>query len=81
MADEKNDMREILAATGHSTLKAFLTVSGGAAVAFLAFLGAVFKEPQILERIGAASASTNSWKVTPHGVMSFPSRPAVPPRA
>ena len=39
------EILKLVAESGQSTLKALLLLNGGAAVAFLAFLGAVLKEP------------------------------------
>lgn len=50
--------RETFAATGHETLKALLIVSGGAAVAYLAFLGNAFSEVDRFKAIGNEAATT-----------------------
>ncbi len=39
------EIQKLVAESGQSALKAMLLLNGGAAVAFLAFLGAVLKEP------------------------------------
>jgi hypothetical protein len=50
--------RETLAKTGHDTLKALLIVSGGAAVAYLAFLGNAFADANRFQTIGSQAATT-----------------------
>lgn len=49
--EAKNARRQIFTDTGQSTLKALLIVSGGAAAAFLAFLGTILDEPGMLEKL------------------------------
>ena len=49
--------RETLATTGHDTLKALIIVSGGAAVAYLAFLGHTFEQPERVQTIGAEAVT------------------------
>jgi magnesium-transporting ATPase (P-type) len=41
---DRREFRKIFAETGHRTLNAFLIVSSGAALSFLTFVGALFKE-------------------------------------
>lgn len=50
--------RETFATTGHDTLKALLIVSGGAAVAYLTFLGATFSKDGRFEAFGSQAAVT-----------------------
>src|SRR6059036_2041989 len=50
--------RETFAKTGHETLKALLIVSGGAAVAYLTFLGATFSKDGRFEAFGPQAAVT-----------------------
>src|SRR5438045_2655149 len=50
--------RETFAKTGHETLKALLIVSGGAAVAYLTFLGATFSKEGRFEAFGSEAAVT-----------------------
>ncbi len=45
--EDRREFRKIFAETGHRTLNAFLIVSTGAALAFLTFIGTVFKEDLI----------------------------------
>ncbi len=49
--------RETLAKTGHETLRALLIVSGGSAVAYLAFLGNAFEDVARFKAIGPASTT------------------------
>ena len=56
MAESKPDLLDTFSTTGHQTLNAFLLVSGGVAASFLAFLGATFQDPAILQRIGNGAA-------------------------
>lgn len=48
--------RETFAKTGHETLRALLLVSGGAAVAYLTFLGATFGEENRFKAFGPEAA-------------------------
>ena len=48
--------RTIFATTGHDTLKALLLVSGGAAVAYLTFLGATFGQEGRFKAFGPEAA-------------------------
>jgi hypothetical protein len=50
--------RETFAKTGHETLKALLIVSGGAAAAYLAFLGSTFSKEGRFEAFGSQAAVT-----------------------
>ena len=50
--------RETFAKTGHETLRALLIVSGGAAVAYLTFLGATFNEKGRFDAFGPNAAVT-----------------------
>lgn len=50
--------RETFAKTGHETLKALLIVSGGAAAAYLTFLGATFSKDGRFEAFGSDAAVT-----------------------
>lgn len=54
---EKSDFQKTFAETGHATLKAFLTVSSGAAVSFLVFLGNTFDSESTLKAMGSRAAS------------------------
>jgi hypothetical protein len=56
MAEPRLEFLDTFSKTGHQTLNAFLIVSGGVAASFLAFLGATFREPVILQRIGNGAA-------------------------
>lgn len=50
--------RETFAKTGHETLKALLLVSGGAAVAYLTFLGSTFSDQGRFKAFGQDAATT-----------------------
>lgn len=52
------EFRETFAKTGHETLRALLIVSGGAAVAYLTFLGTMFGDPAWTGTFGATAAGT-----------------------
>ena len=58
MPEPRSDLLETFSKTGHQTLNALLIVSGGVAASFLAFLGATFREPAILQRIGTGAADS-----------------------
>jgi hypothetical protein len=51
----RRDFRAVFAETGHRTLNALLIVSGGAAVSFLTFLGAAFRDVDLAARIGPSA--------------------------
>jgi len=52
------EFRDTFAKTGHETLKAMLIVSGGAAVAYLTFLGITFGNKMLLDMIGIPALGT-----------------------